>query len=148
MIICILVSLNVLKWQLIDWFRCPVLPRSWSLGLGLSLGGWCLVNIPGTELILNTFYATQSNSWSSSVNVPFGKKYFHTSKLPVPLQVLGMHDASTSTSTSTRENCTEMEMGQWVMGHGSLSVTHCQWPMTHDDEITARSSLTFFYSWR
>jgi len=47
-----------------------------------------------------------------------------------------------------------MEMGQWVMGHGSngspfLDGSHGSWvtasdPLTHDDEITAQYSLQYF----
>ena len=48
----------------------------------------------------------------------------------------------------------EMEMGQWVMGHGSngspfLDGSRGSWvtasdPLTHDDEITAQYSLQYF----
>ena len=44
-----------------------------------------------------------------------------------------------------------MEMGQWVMGHGSngspfVDGSHGSWGhwLTHDDEITAQYSLQYF----
>jgi len=47
--------------------------------------------------------------------------------------------------------CAEMEMGQWVMGHGSngspfVDGSHGSWGhwLTHDDEITAQYSLQYF----